>query len=65
MYSCRRAIFLVTILNFVQFFSAIAQFPPIPENVTVLNSKFNDGVYISYKEVPYSYSYDSILNMLK
>ena len=28
-----------------------AQFPPKPENVTVLDSKFGDGVYISYKEV--------------
>ncbi len=28
-----------------------SQFPPKPENVTVLNSKFGDGVYISYKEV--------------
>jgi hypothetical protein len=27
------------------------QFPPEPENVTILNSKFGDGVYISYKEV--------------
>ncbi|OCL10097.1 alpha/beta-hydrolase [Glonium stellatum] len=27
-----------------------AQFPPPPENVTTLHSKFNDGVYISYKE---------------
>lgn len=28
-----------------------AQFPATPENVTVLNSRFGDGVYISYKEV--------------
>jgi hypothetical protein len=28
-----------------------AQFPPIPEGVTVLKSKFGDGVSISYKEV--------------
>lgn len=27
-----------------------AQFPPTPENVTVLESKFGDGVTISYKE---------------
>ncbi|KAI0182161.1 serine carboxypeptidase [Hypoxylon sp. FL1284] len=30
--------------------SARAQFPPTPENVTVLKSKFADGVTISYKE---------------
>ncbi|KAF3067462.1 Carboxypeptidase S1 like protein B [Daldinia childiae] len=29
---------------------ARAQFPPTPENVTVLKSKFGDGVTISYKE---------------
>ncbi|KAI1780248.1 serine carboxypeptidase [Hypoxylon cercidicola] len=29
---------------------ARAQFPPTPENVTVLESKFGDGVTISYKE---------------
>ncbi|KAI0484591.1 carboxypeptidase S1-like protein B [Xylariaceae sp. FL0804] len=29
---------------------ALAQFPPAPENVTVLQSKFGDGVTISYKE---------------
>ncbi|KIV90011.1 hypothetical protein PV10_07361 [Exophiala mesophila] len=28
----------------------VAQFPPTPENVTVLESKFGDGVSISYKE---------------
>lgn len=26
-------------------------FPPIPENVTTLQSKFGNGVSISYKEV--------------
>ncbi|RYP76015.1 hypothetical protein DL771_002087 [Monosporascus sp. 5C6A] len=30
---------------------AAAQFPPAPENVTVLESRFGDGVRISYKEV--------------
>lgn len=30
---------------------ARAQFPPTPEDVTVLKSKFGDGVTISYKEV--------------
>lgn len=28
-----------------------AQLPPIPECVTVLKSKYHDGVEISYKEV--------------
>lgn len=28
-----------------------AQFPPKPEGVTVLKSKFNENVTISYKEV--------------
>ena len=31
--------------------TVFAQFPPAPENVTVLKSKFGDGVTISYKEV--------------
>lgn len=26
-------------------------FPPIPENVTAVQSKFNNGISISYKEV--------------
>ncbi|KAI1506444.1 carboxypeptidase S1-like protein B [Biscogniauxia marginata] len=30
--------------------AALAGFPPTPENVTVLESKFGDGVTISYKE---------------
>ena len=30
---------------------AVAQFPPALEGVTVLESKFGDGVKISYKEV--------------
>ena len=30
-----------------------AQFPSAPEGVTVLDSKFGDGVKISYKEVGY------------
>lgn len=28
-----------------------AQFPTVPDDVTVLESKFGDGVYISVKEV--------------
>ena len=27
-----------------------AQFPPAPEGVTTIKSKFNDGIKISYKE---------------
>jgi hypothetical protein len=34
-----------------QILFAHAQFPPKPEGVTILDSKFGDGVYISYKEV--------------
>lgn len=30
---------------------AIAQFPPKPEGVTVLRSKFHENVTISFKEV--------------
>jgi hypothetical protein len=30
---------------------AVAQFPPRPENVTVIDSRFGDGVKISYKQV--------------
>lgn len=28
-----------------------AQFPPEPEDLQILHSRFDDGVYISYKEV--------------
>lgn len=31
--------------------SALGQFPPAPEGVTVLESKLGNGVKISYKEV--------------
>ncbi len=30
---------------------ACSQFPPIPENVTSVQSKFHNGISISYKEV--------------
>lgn len=30
---------------------ALAQFPPTPQNVTVIKSKFNPEITISYKEV--------------
>lgn len=31
--------------------ASLAQFPPTPEGVTVLKSKFDEGITISYKEV--------------
>jgi hypothetical protein len=40
---------VVVVLLFIT--SSTAQFPPTPEGVTVLQSKFGDGVTISYKEV--------------
>lgn len=36
--------------------AAVAQFPLAPEGVTVLDSKFGNGVKISYKEVRHSHS---------
>lgn len=30
---------------------AVAQFPPTPEDVTTIQSQFDDGITISYKEV--------------
>jgi hypothetical protein len=46
---------------------AIAQFPPKPEGVTVLRSKFHENVTISFKEVCRSLSFsleviDSVLS---
>lgn len=38
-----------------------AQFPPTPEGVTVLESRFGDGVKISYKEVRVTMQQYSIL----
>lgn len=40
---------LASLLLYAQV--ARAQFPPKPTGTTVLQSKFGDGVYISYKEV--------------
>ena len=38
---------------FVFYFSfSIAQFPPTPENITTVNSRFHPGVKISYKKDP-------------
>lgn len=33
------------------FGQAAAQFPPTPEGVTVIKSKYNENITISYKEV--------------
>lgn len=41
-----RILGLLTVLIGVQ-----AQFPAVPDDVTVLESKFGDGVYVSFKEV--------------
>lgn len=30
---------------------SLAQFPPTPQGLTVLRSKFNENIKISYKEV--------------
>ena len=45
------AIAIAAAVSISQLPYASAQFPKKPEDVTILNSKFNDGVYISYKEV--------------
>lgn len=42
--------FLLTLTTLCLRFT-FAQFPPTPDNVTILNSQLEDGVYISYKEV--------------
>lgn len=44
-------LWFVSAVAVILFQLAYAQFPPKPENVTILNSRFDDGVYISYKEV--------------
>ena len=41
-----RALALLMCITF-----ALAQFPPEPEGITVLRSRFDNGVTISYKEV--------------
>lgn len=44
--------YLSIIVGSVGLFSiASAQFPPEPEGLTILHSRFDDDVYISYKEV--------------
>lgn len=43
---------LTTILGLLTTLICVqAQFPPVPEDVTILESKFGDDVYISFKEV--------------
>lgn len=44
-------ILVIVIALFLQVLRTSAQFPPTPENITVLESRFGDGVSISYKEV--------------
>jgi len=39
------------LVNALIFSLAVAQFPPTPENVTVIKSRFDEGITISYKEV--------------
>jgi hypothetical protein len=39
------------IFNALLCATVIAQFPPSPENVTTIQSRFDDGITISYKEV--------------
>lgn len=39
------------VLLFVAVQTVLCQFPPIPEGVTTLKSKYHEGVTISYKEV--------------
>lgn len=37
---------------------AYSQFPPTPENVTTIKSKFNSDITISYKEVCVFYAWE-------
>jgi hypothetical protein len=39
------------LVNAFIFSLAVAQFPPTLENVTVIKSRFDEGITISYKEV--------------
>ena len=39
---------------FFYFCGVVAQFPPSPEGVKILKSKFHHGIEISYKEVKHS-----------
>lgn len=41
--------FAFPLLAVACFHLVSAQFPPTPTDVTILNSRFDDGVYISYK----------------
>lgn len=48
MYSWRR---LAGCIGFLLPVTVWAQFPPTPEGITILKSKFNENITISYKEV--------------
>ena len=43
--------FLAIVVSLAQMQCTLGQFPPPPKDITILHSRFNDGVYISYKEV--------------
>jgi hypothetical protein len=43
--------FISLLVNALIFSLAVAQFPPTPENVTIIKSRFDEGITISYKEV--------------
>ena len=43
---------------------AIAQFPPPPEGITLLKSKFHDNVTISYKQVGMAWYVPTLLRSL-
>lgn len=42
-------LFILNVL--ISSFTTVAQFPPTPENVTTITSRFDDRITISYKEV--------------
>jgi hypothetical protein len=43
--------FIYLLVNVLISSLAVAQFPPTPENVTIIKSRFDEGITISYKEV--------------
>lgn len=49
-------------LGFLSLLSfSLAQFPPTPSGLSIVNSKVNEQVKISYKEVRTQFSLDSSL----
>lgn len=40
---------------------ALAQFPPKPDGVTVLRSKFHENVTISFKEVCFDFGFSLVI----